>query len=960
MRNKFTGILIAMILVTSSVSIAEENIGTLWRATKTTVDDKRANVGDTFKLNQTIRTTKSSRAKAEVKTIDSSRYILYKNSSLRFESLSMDGSECGGMKVTLIQGKLRGTSGKCGNGKTEIKTTAASAFAWGTDYEIRFITESEATPEFPAGFYQKVNEGKVKVVNPLGSVLIHPGEAGFVSSMEHEPIIIDIPDFFTNQFGSAKKDTTQTTTENQQQSTPSKEAKKPNKYKKRYIESGSSKIFKVVGEKVDDAEDRSSALDLAYAGNTESSRTEQPDVNTEINTVIEPKTEIRNTDSEIRAPTIVQSIVVDELQIINESTRDDDSSRLIVDANPTEYEGVEQEDIKSETETIRSITTYKKYKDKKITPINTVSEYTQYKIDIYDDGNEVKTRIRDINITETTEITEILEDRDVVDYTMQTVISKSERVQNGTYTIEDTELTGIYIEEEETLDDGSIIKRFYDQYGQKKVTPRKSIETTTTTVTRINTDATERQISTTPVEIETELPSYIETLPTKRRAEENISMRIVTPPAVVVVVEDAPVVVEEEEEEEEETPVVEEEEAPAETTPVVNQAPVLSSKEISVQENQLQDFSVNIVAIDSEGESISYGINGIDSRFLSIDANTGELKFNPEVVSTLYDDLFNPITKGQPVLDFNVTATDSSGKESIHGYKINLKDNRYRSAAGIITQNRLNKDYIDSITSSPFSASDEASDIGNEINVSVDDNGVVVGLDYKLPEITGRNAVAGGIVGNTNEDSYSNSVEINNGSSTVHWGWWKSVSDKDDASMADLGSEMYILEENTNDTMRLPTTGTIEYEQMVNHDSRVVSAEDGSRDGFLLSAASLDINFDTDRVAPEITVTRISDGDQTTSLAATGALYRDTGRFTAVTNEGLLTGLNLPNPNAGLTRIKTTTNTLQKGDAYFSGMMMGNGGSHAGMGYVLSTEDNSSNMSGVVQGTVLLRAKTLK
>ena len=192
----------ATFILSSSLSvIAADNIGSFWRAKHTTVDAQEVKRGEGFQLNQLIETGKKSTSKAEIVTIDDSRYLLYKNSSIKFEDLRLSGGQCDGLKVTLNQGKLRGTSGKCGYGKTEIVTTVASAFSWGTDYEMVFIPENsqiKAHQDIPSGFYQKVNEGKVLVKNPMGSLLINPGEVGYVSSLTDAPIVIETPVFFSN------------------------------------------------------------------------------------------------------------------------------------------------------------------------------------------------------------------------------------------------------------------------------------------------------------------------------------------------------------------------------------------------------------------------------------------------------------------------------------------------------------------------------------------------------------------------------------------------------------------------------------------------------------------------------------------------------------------------------------------------------------------------------------------
>lgn len=195
-------ILLSIIVFTGPLkSIANDEVGSFWRAKNTSVDNKPVVVGDVFKTNQLIMTGNSSRSKAELSIKDNSRYILYKNSSIIFENFEMTGRACKGMKVTLTRGKIRGTSGSCGDGKTNIITAVATATAWGTDYEMLYLGKDDLRGEYKniaPGFYQMVNEGKVLVKNKRGGLLVNPGEAGFVSIHGEAPIIIPMPEFFTN------------------------------------------------------------------------------------------------------------------------------------------------------------------------------------------------------------------------------------------------------------------------------------------------------------------------------------------------------------------------------------------------------------------------------------------------------------------------------------------------------------------------------------------------------------------------------------------------------------------------------------------------------------------------------------------------------------------------------------------------------------------------------------------
>jgi len=180
---------------------AQESIGRFLAAELTDVTSASNQEREVFRkdsvaLHEIIKTQDDDEAIAELWTIDDSRFSLDPNSSLTFTELDASESGCTGMKATLAYGKFRGSSGKC-SGKTEIKTHIASAYAWGTDYEIVYIPKGRKIPGFEKlepGMYEKVNEGKVLIVNDAGRLLVEPGEVGFVGSNDVAPKIIPMPD----------------------------------------------------------------------------------------------------------------------------------------------------------------------------------------------------------------------------------------------------------------------------------------------------------------------------------------------------------------------------------------------------------------------------------------------------------------------------------------------------------------------------------------------------------------------------------------------------------------------------------------------------------------------------------------------------------------------------------------------------------------------------------------------
>jgi len=203
MKN-FKFYLFCLLSITLPSVYAQEDIGKFLTAKFTDIINtsdasRKAKRKGGVELNETIKTKDSVLSVAELWTIDDSRFSLDPNSSLTFTELDVSESGCTGMKATLAYGKFRGSSGKC-SGKTEIKTHIASAYAWGTDYEIVYIPKGKIMAGYEKlkpGLYEKVNEGKVLIKNDAGSLMVGPGEVGYVGSSDIAPVIIPMPDFFT-------------------------------------------------------------------------------------------------------------------------------------------------------------------------------------------------------------------------------------------------------------------------------------------------------------------------------------------------------------------------------------------------------------------------------------------------------------------------------------------------------------------------------------------------------------------------------------------------------------------------------------------------------------------------------------------------------------------------------------------------------------------------------------------
>jgi len=886
------------IFLTSTPSISADEIGSFWRAKKTTVDNNKAKVGDVFKINQLISTGKSSRAKAEITTVDNSRYILYKNSSIKFEELDMSGSICNGMKVTLTQGKIRGTSGSCGHGKTEIKTAVAAAFAWGTDYEMMFLPEGKKIPGYEniePGFYQKVNEGKVMVSNDSGSLLIHPGEAGFVSVSGVAPTIIPLPDFFTNTKKPApikqkKKPTKEKTPKPKKQAKtkadqPQKKSnpvtkKKPTKEKspepkettkEEKSEAKTKVTSKPESTEPDSPEPTEKVQD--QSSDSEDTITEQPaddNIGEDVESEIIETTPDNDIDS--GEPLIVEKVI------------NDDSNDITITTTVTPEITIPQKDTKGGVTTeIKIISSFNQDSEPIITtpsPTQTLTTTETYNVDIYDDGSTKKT------------LAHITEETTVLD-------------EGGGWILQGVEYNGDNVigwATPGTPTTTNQIKQTYHYQTVQRHQDRIKSETTTTKIKFYTpSDNTTPYTTTTNTAPPVHTDQDTQTLPNDKD--------------------------------------------------ITNIVYVL----LEGKENDLKAH-LDIFGVDQV-------ISGDNASLFEVDPATGD-GTNDQIrlkSSNIYDDLFDPILNQTNPVELEIDITSENQLTDLQvttKYKFRLTDKR--SEFGSMVTVSTPKTYV-----APRQILSEI--ITPRLKTLI----VPPSMLSTQPDGYQSEENDTDLLGNSGQVLTTNTTSINNESSTIHYG----IAQTSDVNPVKM---VYIYERQSNDLstengslgMKLPKSAIIEYviheeskSPMLLNNSSTTGTE--ITNDYSLSGVSLGIDFsrDEDNVRASI---KIEDADNNTTIISKEVVTTLTTTYGHNTPTTIITGqfsgttatYNSTDIDHGDKRSKITNYGYQThSDLTISGALMGNNGSHIGLGYSMAIEiDSLSDPILLVSGTVLLRA----
>jgi FecR protein len=106
-------------------------------------------------------------------------------SSVRIDRYVAQGDSSDVAAFELLRGALRSVTGWIGKiGSTrqyQLRAGTATIGVRGTDHEVVYVPDSEATPDAPAGIHNRVNEGATVLSNERGQVQIAQGTAGFAS-----------------------------------------------------------------------------------------------------------------------------------------------------------------------------------------------------------------------------------------------------------------------------------------------------------------------------------------------------------------------------------------------------------------------------------------------------------------------------------------------------------------------------------------------------------------------------------------------------------------------------------------------------------------------------------------------------------------------------------------------------------------------------------------------------------
>ncbi|HEX5276650.1 MAG TPA: FecR domain-containing protein [Fluviicoccus sp.] len=103
--------------------------------------------------------------------------------------------------LKLLRGSFRSVTGWIGQlnpANYQVRTPTASIGIRGTDHEPVFIPEEEATPDAPAGTYDRVNEGGTVLESQGERVDVEPGRAAFAPFRDRPRLLLSLPRFLEN------------------------------------------------------------------------------------------------------------------------------------------------------------------------------------------------------------------------------------------------------------------------------------------------------------------------------------------------------------------------------------------------------------------------------------------------------------------------------------------------------------------------------------------------------------------------------------------------------------------------------------------------------------------------------------------------------------------------------------------------------------------------------------------
>ncbi|GEM_PF-4384336 len=148
----------------------------------------------------TIRT--GQQGYAQLQFSDGNRLVVRGETELRLDEYHFDSAQnaANRLELSLQKGAIRSVSGKIAQQQPHnylIKTAVGIIGVRGTDHESRYIPQpapGEPAPIAKPGLYDRVHSGATVLTNALGSVVVGPDQAGFISSDMGGAIPVVLPE----------------------------------------------------------------------------------------------------------------------------------------------------------------------------------------------------------------------------------------------------------------------------------------------------------------------------------------------------------------------------------------------------------------------------------------------------------------------------------------------------------------------------------------------------------------------------------------------------------------------------------------------------------------------------------------------------------------------------------------------------------------------------------------------
>lgn len=153
--------------------------------------------GDSVCVGETIVTQQS--GMVQIRMVDDGLIAIRPQTQLKIEKFAFNGTDQDSSLISLFKGSSRFVTGKLGKMYPQfdlIQTPNATIGVRGTDHMATVILPGNSAG-YPAGTYDKVNQGITFIRTDKGEIDIHPNQVGVAASMNEAPALLNgIPDFY--------------------------------------------------------------------------------------------------------------------------------------------------------------------------------------------------------------------------------------------------------------------------------------------------------------------------------------------------------------------------------------------------------------------------------------------------------------------------------------------------------------------------------------------------------------------------------------------------------------------------------------------------------------------------------------------------------------------------------------------------------------------------------------------